>query len=550
VRLSLRLRRWQKDALDAFERHPDRDFLAVATPGAGKTTFALTAALRNLSLHPHRRMVVVTPTQHLKHQWTEAAAAFGLQLESSWSSNERFPGDMHGVAVTYQQVASSAAALRGPCDDAFVILDEIHHAGSERAWGDGIAHAFAPAAERLSLSGTPFRSDQNPIPFVSYGPTEDHPFAEADEATAHHTYGYDDALRDGGVVRPVFFPRLGGQMEWTAPDGTELSATFDDHLDRTAASQRLRTALSPDGEWLPTVLDQAHGQLARLRESQPDAAGLAITIDVEHAHDVARLLRSRHGVRPVVVTSDDPDASEKIAAFARSRDPWIVAVRMVSEGVDIPRLRVGVYATTTVTELFFRQAVGRLVRWQAGPRRQKAFMFLPDDVRLRTFAAQLAESRTHSLRRREDDGDQPTVELDQLGPEADEQLSLFRAISATPTAGDDPTSVFDDAHPDDLIVDDATALTLEIELAAPPPIAGAGDGDVATTLTVPRTQRKRELRQENTDRVRMLTHLTGLTAEVINARLNDELGITTVSEASLAQLERRRRIADRWIDRT
>ncbi len=542
----LRLRRWQKDALDAFESRHVRDYLAVATPGAGKTTFALTAGLRDLARHPHRRLVVVTPTQHLKHQWTDAAAGFGLHLESSWSATEAFPADMHGVVVTYQQVASSAAALRGPSDDAFVILDEIHHAGAERAWGEGVAHAFEPAARRLSLSGTPFRSDRNPIPFVTYGPTEANPWAEADEAVADHVYGYDDALRDGGVVRPVFFPRIGGEMEWTAPDGALMSATFDDDLDRTGASQRLRTALSPDGEWLPTVLDQAHEQLLRLRQQQPDAGALAITIDVEHARAVARLLRSRHGIDAVVVTSDDPDASERIAAFAGGREPWIVAVRMVSEGVDIPRLRVGVYATTTVTELFFRQAVGRLVRWQQEMRRQKAFMFLPDDVRLRTFAAQLAQARTHSLRRREQDGEQPSVELDELPSEGEDQLSLFQAISATPVG--DPTSVFDDHHPEDLIVDDLTGLTMEIELAAPPPIAGAGE--LAGNLTtVPRTQRKRELRRENTDRVRMLTHLTGLTPEVVNARLNQEVGLTAVGDASLAQLERRRRVADRWIDR-
>ncbi len=546
MRRSLHLRRWQKDALDRFEQRTQRDFLAVATPGAGKTTFALTAGLRDLARHPHRRLVVVTPTQHLKHQWAEAAAAFGLQLEPSWASSEPFPSDMHGVAVTYQQVAANPATLRGPADDAFVVLDEIHHAGAEHAWGDGIAFAFESAARRLSLSGTPFRSDQNPIPFVTYGPTDEAPWAEEDEAVADHVYGYADALRDGGVVRPVFFPRLGGQMEWTAPDGTEMSATFDDHLDRTASPQRLRTALSPDGEWLPTVLDQAHTELLRLRQQQPDAGGLAITIDVEHAHAVAALLRRHHGVQPVVVTSDDPEASERIAGFAGSRDPWIVAVRMVSEGVDLPRLRVGVYATTTVTELFFRQAVGRLVRWQGVHRRQKAFMFLPDDARLRAHAAQLAEARTHSLKRREDDGDQPSVELDQLPANGDDQLSLFQAISATPLDGE-PVSVFDDAHHEDLIVDDPAALTMEIELVAPPPIAGAGE--LAGTLTVPRTQRKRELRQENTDRVRMLTHLTGLTPEVVNARLNQEVGLTSINEASLSQLQRRRQLADRWIDR-
>jgi superfamily II DNA or RNA helicase len=530
------------EALDRFEAHPRRDFLAVATPGAGKTTFALTAALRDLARHPHRRVIVVAPTQHLKHQWAGAAADFGLHLEPDWSSAAGFPGDMHGVIVTYQQVAANPRSLRGACDDAFVILDELHHAGTERAWGEGVAHAFELAARRLALSGTPFRSDQDPIPFVDY---------DFEEAVAHFTYGYGEALKDGGVVRPVFFPAIDGHMEWTAPDGTAMAATFQDPLDRTRSSQRLRTALSPQGEWLPAVLDQAHAQLVRLREQQPDAGGLVITMDVDHAKHVARLLRQRHGVDPAIATSDDPLASERIADFGAGSEPWIVAVRMVSEGVDVPRLRVGVYATNTVTELFFRQAVGRLVRWHGPARRQKAFMFVPDDARLRAFAAALAEQRTHSLRRRELEGDQLPVELDQVPATGEDQLSLFHAISATPLDGD-PSSVFDDAHPEDLIVDRAQDLTLEIELAAPPPLRGAGSAEApgapGTTITISRTQRKRELRQANTDRVRMLTHLTGLAPEVINARLNHEAGIASITEATVRDLERRLRQADRWVD--
>jgi superfamily II DNA or RNA helicase len=540
-RRSLRLRRWQKEALDRFEAHGGRDFLAVATPGAGKTTFALTATLRDLERHPHRRVIVVTPTQHLKHQWSAAAADLGLHLEPAWASADRFPRDMHGVVVTYQQVASSPRALRGPSDDAFVILDELHHAGSERAWGDGVAHAFEFAARRLALSGTPFRSDQHAIPFVEYA---------FDEAVAHFSYGYGEALQDGGVVRPVFFPVTGGHMEWTAPDGGAMAATFDDHLDRGYASQRLRTALSPAGEWLPAVLAQAHTRLLTLRETHPDAGGLVITMDVDHARQVADLLRRRLGVEAVVATSDDPRASEHIDRFAAGTDPWIVAVRMVSEGVDVPRLRVGVYATNTVTELFFRQAVGRLVRWNGPLRRQKSFMFIPDDARLRAFAAGLAQQRTHSLRRREEDGEQPPVGLDTVPVGADdEQLSLFQAISATPLSGA-PDDVFDDAHPEDLIVDRPEDLTLEIQLAAPPPRAGVPTPDDPADAAAPGlTVRKRELRQANTDRVRMLSHLTGLPAAIVNARLNQEAGVRAIGEATLEDLQRRVRFADAWIDR-
>ncbi len=274
-----------------------------------------------------------------------------------------------------------------------MILDEVHHAGDERAWGDGIQRAFELAAKRLSLSGTPFRSDSARIPFVRYDVT-----AEGDLAHADYTYGYADALRDGGVVRPVYFPRVDGQMEWSTPSGDVLRASFADELARDQVSARLRTALSLDGDWLPTVLGQAHDRLRQIRRDQRDAGGLVIATDQEHAQGIARLLRNRFDTTADVVVSDDPQASRKIAEFAHNDRPWLVAVRMVSEGVDIPRLRVGVYATTTSTELFFRQAVGRFVRWQAGRATQKAYVYVPDDPRLRHHAFQIAEARRHVLR--------------------------------------------------------------------------------------------------------------------------------------------------------
>src|SRR5690606_17165940 len=149
------------------------------------------------------------------------------------------------------------------------------------------------------------------------------------------------------------------------------------------------------------------------------------------------LLRRRYGVTATLALSDDPTASARIEHFAEGTQPWIVAVRMVSEGVDIPRLRVGVFATNTTTELFFRQAVGRLVRWTRGMRHQKAFFFIPDDPRLRAYAANLALQRRHSLHNKRDgDGEVEAdlaAELDELErPERaeEEQLSLFAAISA------------------------------------------------------------------------------------------------------------------------
>ena len=544
---SLRLRPWQREAFDRFIESEATDFLAVATPGAGKTTFALACALTHLSTSPGR-LVVVAPTSHLKLQWAKSAHRLGLALDVDWAPGQAIARDVHGLVTTYQQVASGAAVerLSGIAHGGLVILDEIHHAGDERAWGSSVQKAFSAAGRRLALSGTPFRSDDAPIPFVTYETT-----AEGDLACADITYGYDDALRDGGVVRPVYFPRFDGQMEWSTPSGDVLRSSFSDELARNQMSARLRTALSTDGDWLPQVLKQADQRLRNIRATHPDAGGLVIAIDVDHARGIARLLRDRLGVTAEVVVSDDPTASSKIAEFANGDRPWLVSVRMVSEGVDIPRLRVGVYATTVATELFFRQAVGRFVRWQTGRGDQRAYVFIPDDPRLRTHAFRMAEARRHALRPPGSDDDQ----IDENGerPEAiseeerPEQLSLFSVVSSTATGmqvhaiTEHGLQTFDD---DDLVPEPDGAEGLDVELPVILTEAGRipfGELSVA--------ERKEDLRTRNAAVARRLVDMLGWPHARVQAEMNRRAGVTSVTSATEEQLERRLRHAESWLRR-
>ncbi len=531
----------------------------MATPGAGKTTFALAAIRQALVARTMRRVVVVVPTQHLKLQWALAAEKFDIHLDPEWSAGDgTLPSDVHGVAVTYQQVAANPAALRRLVRQAFVVLDEVHHAADARSWGDGIREAFEHAPLRLCLSGTPFRSDQSAIPFVRY---------VGEEAQPDYEYGYGEALVDRHVVRPVYFPRINGRMEWTSPDGSSHSASFDDQIGRTLASQRLRTALDLAGEWLPAVLTKAHHQLLHLRQADPVAAGMVIAIDQDHARGIAKVLADRLGIRATIATSDDPEASKKIAAFRESDSTWLVAVRMVSEGVDIPRLRVGVYATNTVTDLFFRQAVGRLVRVSGVARHQRAYMFIPDDLRLRNFAFRIAEQRRHSLRKPDsrDDLDYGDEQGEAREVDPADQLSLFSAIAAVPLDEQgrplEERAVFEepDTTPGDEIPDLApeqnqgdgggaldsagfalTAPVFEAELPAPVPEPDA-------TLS-PRS-RKRKLRELNSARVRTLVHRTQQKHAKVNADLNRMVGITRITEATVAQLDKRLEAADKWLKR-
>lgn len=532
---TITLRPWQKAALEELTRNRTGDFLTVATPGAGKTTFALTAARQSLARNPGQRLVVVVPTAHLKHQWSRAATAFDLHLDPMWSARDGIlPRDMHGVVTTYQQVASACDELSRLAQGAFVIFDELHHAGEERAWGDGVRTAFTAAAQRVALSGTPFRSDTHAIPFVRY---------RGDEAESDFEYGYGEALRDRGVVRPVYFPRIDGLMEWSAPDGEVHAHSFEDQLNNNLSSQRLRTALSIEGEWLPSVLRQAHEQLGVIRQSQPDAGGLVIAMDQEHARGIARILRDRFKVKPVLALSDDPDASDHIAKFAAGKAPWIVAVRMVSEGVDIPRLRVGVFATTTTTELFFRQAVGRLVRWTRGLKGQKAYFYIPDDPRLRARAWAIAEQRRHSLRHEDRDLQGDPNALDEIGEEA--QPSLFAAISAVALDADHdgPDWLYDDEGDDPVL---ETALTLDLP---PLPMPGAAAGVTAAELDgITLREQKQILRDKNAERAKAIAAHTGLSHAKVNSELNRAVFIKRITEATVADLERRLEKADKWLE--
>src|SRR5690606_5352570 len=272
-----------------------------------------------------------------------------------------------------------------------VILDEIHHAGDAKTWGEATEEAFGDATRRLALTGTPFRSDDSKIPFVTYEPDE----AGFPRSRADHSYGYADALADG-VVRPVVFLAYSGDAHWRDSAGEEHTARLGEPLSAEQTARAWRTALDPAGDWISAVLRAADTRLRQLRASGiPDAGGLVIATDQERARDYAELLEHISGERPAVVLSDDPQSSSRIDEFAKGTQPWMVAVRMVSEGVDVPRLAVGVYATSASTPLYFAQAIGRFVR--ARRPGETASVFLPSVPVLLDLAAQLELQRDHVI---------------------------------------------------------------------------------------------------------------------------------------------------------
>lgn len=551
------LRQWQEEALRLFLGSAHKDFLAVATPGAGKTTFALQAAVALLARSEVDQVVVVAPTEHLKQQWADAAARFGISLDPQWGNNSKLAPGYMGVVVTYAQVASMPERHQGgvAARRTFVVLDEVHHAGDSLSWGDAVKKAYEPAVRRLSLSGSPWRSDTNPIPFVSYQEEGD----GVKRSSADYTYGYGQALKDG-VVRPVAFFAYSGQARWRTGKGEDLEASLDGVADKVTTGRAWRTALDPKGGWVSQVLAAADARLTKVRQDgMHDAGGLVLASNQTHARAYAKILEALSGEKATVVVSDEPGGSDKIEAYSRSNDRWLVAVRMVSEGVDIPRLSVGVYATNSSTSLFFTQAIGRFVR--SRKEGETATVFVPSVPVLQKLAGDIEAERKHALGTPPGSTDllddhlivaanrsasSPTMEettfeaieasghLDrviyngaELGPTADQRVGAESALLSLPGA---------------LSMDQVRLILAD---RAATDTTGEDDDE-----SLPLHRRMHAARRRLAKEVSAHAQATMTSHAQVHSMLRELCGGPSVSEATLAQIQERTRRLERWFEPT
>jgi len=534
VPLGFEPRLWARQAYAAYCRHAFKDFAVNACPGAGKTKFAVMLAYNELRRGAVDRVDVVGPSVHICEQWMREFAAWGLALDPE---NARESKDCVGRVFTYQRMGCDPQALRSHDSlRRLVILDEIHHAGDSKSWGEALRMVYNSAHRRLLLSGTPFRSDNNPIPFVRYQE------GETGISISDYTYGYGEALRDG-YCAPLYFPHHDGEFEWER-EGKSYAASFATALERNLETDRLRTALEPTGSYVRGLLHEAHQHLMELRKTHLDAGGIVFGRDVDNVQQLAAVLQEITGRAPVTVTNDISEASQVIRRFRHSREPWVVSVRMISEGVDIPRLRVGVFLSNIRTELFFRQAAGRLVRLVDGIEEQTGYLYIPSDPRLVRYAVEMQSERKHYLRQK-NEAHPDELELqraqreDRVAGEVPEYRFLRSQgerrgmIDSGPPASGGGQGLFD--------------FTLELmpELLEPVPEEPAA---VPEPLLV--SEQKEKFRQRGgriSNLVSEVSSKYGLTYRQVHGKLNRRQKVSGQSMCSLDQLQERERLLESWL---
>jgi superfamily II DNA or RNA helicase len=398
---------------------------------------ALMAASEMFRARRIDRVIVVVPTDQLRRQWNMEAAKYGLDITAEYrNSAGPLTAAVHGAVVTYAQIAGQPSLWRKHAYDkpTLVVFDEIHHAGDadHTSWGPAIREAFEVAESRLLLSGTPFRTDGSRIPFVEYD----------GNGMSISNRGIDYGLGvKRGIVRPLRFEVHDGTAEWM--DGaTKVEVLISSAKDENV-SRAMRTLYDAGNDWIPSVMVKANAELTRARAEMPDAGGLVLAPSRGHADMYAALMQGICGEPVQVVYSEsDTEPRKVIDSFTKSSARWLVAVDMVSEGVDIPRLAVGVYASRKTTELWFRQVAGRFVRMRGDDDTMTGTVLIPAAAPLVEMAKRIESEASVALdeavkearSRNESEGRQITFDL--VEPLAASESVLSEAVVSGVTVDD------------------------------------------------------------------------------------------------------------------
>ncbi|QPG07004.1 DEAD/DEAH box helicase family protein [Salinimonas marina] len=383
----MRLRNWQQRAINAalekFES-PFSHFLCLATPGAGKTVMA--SALADILLKQDKIDLVLCFSPS-----TVVANDFRTELEAI--TGKRFCGRMGaiGSSLTYQSMRHLDDTFWHLLSTyrVFVIFDEIHHcSGSQienaNAWGAKILkHIQGRAIYTIALTGTPWRSDTIPIALANY-------VGENNQIQVDYSYDLKQAINDG-VCRVPHLTLLDNELITVVEDDNKKH--FNSITKFLENSTLPYSEFTSHDEVLRQILKRGIVRLNEQRLIASDAGGLIVAASISHAKKIQSLLLAL-GEYSEVVTYKESEPERLIQNFKRSTKKWIISIGMISEGTNIPRLRVCCYLSLVTTELYFRQVLGRVLRAQPNDTGMGYFISLAHP-RLLEFASRVSEEVPH-----------------------------------------------------------------------------------------------------------------------------------------------------------
>lgn len=386
------LRMWQQAsvaaALERYRLSPH--FFCQATPGAGKSRMAAEVANRLMQAGLIDLVLCFAPS---------CQVVDGLQRTFAEVLQRPFDGRLGsvGVASTYQAMDHHSASFWQLVEDyrVLAVFDEIHHcAGHDpllsNAWGQVILQRLQDqAAYTLALSGTPWRSDEKAIALARYSDPEG-------RLVCDFRYGLKEAVADRVCRAPRIVVVDHSAVRLTEQvDDVSIVTVYPSIAQLLNESPVTFEDLLTHHDMVEKIIDLGRSRLNELRLTIPDAGGLAVATNIRHAQQVAAVLRSR-GEDCQVVTTRTPGAQQIINDFRSGMGKWIVAVGMISEGTDIPRLQVCCYLSRIRTELHYRQVLGRVLR-RIGADDNQAWLFVLAEPSLLQFSQRVAEDLPDDL---------------------------------------------------------------------------------------------------------------------------------------------------------
>jgi len=349
----MQLRRWQSEALAAWEAAGLRGVVEVVT-GGGKTLFAQLCMRRVARDAPEARFVILVPTEALLDQWwLSLQEDYGLADEDIglWSGAGT-PESTRLANIMVLNTGRWAAPAIANAVPTMLIVDECHRSGSP-------ANATAlegPHLATLGMSATPereydegFRERIAP----SLGPII-------------YRYDLNEGTKDGVLAA---FELVNVAVE-LLPDERRRYDALSDRIRRLA-----RVALrDPEAEERLKALLRRRARVAgvaamrvpvavHLVEKHRRARALVFHESIDQAEIILKNLRERgHSATIYHSRIGASMRRDNLRLFRRGVFDVLVCCRALDEGINIPEARLAVVASATSSQRQRIQRLGRVLR--------------------------------------------------------------------------------------------------------------------------------------------------------------------------------------------